>query len=147
MRRILRICGIAWTRFGNYPDSPLPDLLLFDSGHGCRLTPRFFFFWQGQECRSLALQRERGATFPGEAGVTAFENRMRGSTSKCGSKGLGRCPNKQKLGFPATPEISVSSLCENKDTACQVVKNLYLVEHFRKNQLGKYIVYLLCNLF
>ena len=36
------------------------------------------------------------------------------------SKGLGRCPNKQKLRFPATPGTAVSSLCGNKDTACPV---------------------------
>jgi len=31
---------------------------------------------------------------------------------------LGCYPNKQKLRFPASPEIAVSSLCGNKDTAC-----------------------------
>ena len=35
-------------------------------------------------------------------------------------KGFGTLPNKQKQRFPAPPEIAVSSLCGNKDTACQV---------------------------
>ena len=41
MRRTLRICRNAWTRFGNCPGSPLPVLPLSDSGQRCR--PASFF--------------------------------------------------------------------------------------------------------
>ena len=47
--------------------------------------------------------------------------RAAASVKRC-SKGLGCYPNKQKLRFPATPGTAVSSLCGNKDTACQVAK-------------------------
>lgn len=32
------------------------------------------------------------------------------------------------------------------DTFVNAVAHLHLAEHFRKNQLGEYIIYLLCNL-
>ena len=146
MRRILKICKTVWTRFGNYPDSPLPGLPLSGSGQECCSAP-FFVFRQGRETAALWLskgrksrlsRRSRGQRHSGTECVAPHR--------RCGSKGLGRCPNKQKLGFPATPEIPVSSLCGNKDTACKVVKNLYLAEHLRENQLCEHIVYLLCNL-
>jgi len=40
---------------------------------------------------------------------------------------LGYGPNEQKLRFPASPEIAVSSLCGNKVTACQVDESLAAV--------------------
>ena len=58
---------------------------------------------------------------PCEAGTPAFVKRTRSQPrQRSCSTGLGRCPNKQKLRFPATPGTAVSSLCGNKDTACPV---------------------------
>lgn len=60
-----------------------------------------------------------GPACPCSTGTTAFGNRTRSQPRQRGcSKGLGRCPNKQKLRFPATPGAAVSSLCGYKDTAC-----------------------------
>ena len=89
MRRTLRICRNAWTRFGNYPDNSLPALPLFDDGG------------EGQDC--------------------------------CFPRGLGCYPNKQKQRFPALPETAVSSLCGNKDTACEVTKLTLMLWDSYKN--------------
>ena len=112
MRRTLRICRNAWTRFGNYPDRPLPVLPLSDDGS------------KEQDCRFSTLQGSAGSVFSCEAGTIAFVKRTRSQPRSRGcSRGLGYDPNKQKLRLPASPETAVSSLCGNKDTACQVAHN------------------------
>ncbi len=135
MRRTLKICRTAWTRFGNCPDSPSPVLPLSDDGG------------ENWDCRFFTLQGSAVSVFSCGAGTIAFGNRTRSQPRSRGcSRGLGCYPNKQKLRFPALPEIAVSSLCGNKDTACKVAKNLYFAKHFREYQLGKHIIYLPCNL-
>ena len=135
MRRTLKICRNAWTRFGNCPDSPSPVLPLSDDGG------------ENWDCRFFTLQGSAVSVFSCGAGTIAFGNRTRSQPRSRGcSRGLGCYPNKQKLRFPALPEIAVSSLCGNKDTACKVAKNLYFAKHFREYQLGKHIIYLPCNL-
>ena len=122
MRRTLRICRNAWMRFGNCPDSPSPFLPLFDSVQRCRPAP-LFFFRQGRVCRFSGSPRGASPACPCRAGTTAFGSRTRSQSRQRGcSKGLGRCPNKQKLRFPASPGTAVSSICGNKYTACQVAK-------------------------
>ena len=56
MRRILKICKIAWTRYGNCPDSPLPSLPLFDSCQECRPAPLFLFSGEAGIAVSPPLQ-------------------------------------------------------------------------------------------
>ena len=135
MRRTLKICRTAWTRFGNCPDSPSPVLPLSDDGG------------ENWDCRFFTLQGSAVSVFSCGAGTIAFGNRTRSQPRSRGcSRGLGCYPNKQKLRFPALPEIAVSSLCGNKETACKVANNLYFAKHFREYQLGKHIIYLPCNL-
>lgn len=111
MRRTLKICRNAWTRFGNYPGSPSPVLPLSDDGG------------ENWDCRFSTLQGCAGSVFSCAAGIPAFGNRTRSQPRSRGcSRGLGYDPNKQKLRFPAMPGTAVSSLCGNKDTACQVAK-------------------------
>ena len=89
-----------------------------DRGAG---QPRFFLFRQGCVCHFSGSLRGASPVCPCSAGTTAFGNRTCSQPRQRGcSKGLGRCPNKQKLRFLAMPETAVSSLCGNKDTACQV---------------------------
>ena len=120
MRRTLKICRSAWTRYGNCPDRPLPVLPQSDSRHECGPAP--FFLFPGNT-KTVVSGSTRGAS-PAcsySAGTTAFGNRTRSQPRQRGcSRGLGCYPNKQKLRFPATPGTAVSSLCGNKDTACEV---------------------------
>ena len=135
MLRTLRICRSVWTRFGNCPDNPLPVLPQSDDGG------------KNWNCRFSTLQGRAGSVFSCEAGTIAFVKRTHSQPRLRGcSRGLGYDPNKQKLRFPASPGAAVSSLCGNKDTACQVAKNLYFAKHFIEYQLGKHIIYLPCNL-
>ena len=87
-----------------------------DRGAG---QPRFFLFRQGCVCHFSGSLRGASPVCPCSAGTTAFGNRTCSQPRQRGcSKGLGRCPNKQKQRFPATPGTAVSSLCGYKDTAC-----------------------------
>lgn len=87
-----------------------------DRGAG---QPRFFLFRQGCVCHFSGSLRGASPVCPCSAGTTAFGNRTCSQPRQRGcSKGLGRCPNKQKQRFPASPGTAVSSLCGNKGTAC-----------------------------
>ena len=87
-----------------------------DRGAG---QPRFFLFRQGCVCHFSGSPRGASPVCPCSAGTTAFGNRTCSQPRQRGcSKGLGRCPNKQKQRFPASPGTAVSSLCGNKGTAC-----------------------------
>ena len=109
MRRTLRICRNAWTKFGNCPGGPSPVLPLSDDGG------------ENWDCRFSTLQGSAVSAFSCEAGATAFGNRTRSQSRPRGcSRGLGCYPNKQKLRLPATPGTAVFRLCGNKDTACKV---------------------------
>ena len=81
-----------------------------------------------QSCRNPIAGRSADQfclfLFPGNTEAVVSGSRMRSQPRLRGcSKGLGRCPNKQKLRFPASPGTAVSSLCGNKDTACEVAHN------------------------
>ena len=86
MRRTLRICRTAWTRFGNYPGSPSPVL------------PQSDDCGENWDCRFFTLQGSAGSVFSCEAGTIAFVKRTRSQPRQRGcSRGLGYGPNKQKL--------------------------------------------------
>ena len=91
----------------------------------CRPAPVFFFFRQGRDCRSPALQGGAAPAFPGEAGTSAFGNRARGSTSKMWFKGFGVLPQQAETDFWRSRRKSVSSVCGNKRTACQVAQKTF----------------------
>ena len=123
MRRTLRICRTAWTRYGNCPDRPLPVLPQSDSRQECRPVPSFSFSRKHRGGR-FRFQAGRKSRLSRRSRDNAFGNRTHSQPRLRGcSKGLGRCPNKQKLRFPASPGTAVSSLCGNKDTACEVAHN------------------------
>ncbi len=85
---------------------------------------RLFLFPGNTEAVVSGSRRDASPACPCGAGTTAFGNRTHSQPRLRGcSKGLGRCPNKQKLRFPASPGTAVSSLCGNKDTACEVAHN------------------------
>ena len=95
MRRTLRICRNAWTRFGNCPDNPLPVLPQSDDGG------------KNWNCRFSTLQGRAGSVFSCEAGTIAFVKRTRSQPRLRGcSRGLGCYPNKQRNRHPAaTPDV------------------------------------------
>lgn len=83
--------------------------------------PRFFLFPGNAEAVVSGSTRGASPACPCKAGTTAFGNRTRSQPRQRGcSRGLGCYPNKQKQRFPASPGTAVSSLCGNKDIACQV---------------------------
>ena len=83
--------------------------------------PRFFLFPGNAGTAVSGSIRGASPACPWVAGTTAFGNRTRSQPRQRGcSRGLGCYPNKQKQRFPASPGTAVSSLCGNKDIACQV---------------------------
>ncbi len=86
MRRTLKICRNAWTRFGNYPGSPSPVL------------PQSDDCGENWDCRFFTLQGSAVSVCSCEAGRIAFVKRTRSQPRLRGcSRGLGYDPNKQKL--------------------------------------------------
>ena len=102
MRRTLGICKIAWMRFGNCPDSPLPVLPQSDDGGN------------NWNCRFSTLQGRTGSVFSCEAGTIAFVKRTRSQPRQRGcSRGLGCYPNKQRnRHLAATPDVCFEHLWE-----------------------------------
>ena len=120
MRRILRICRIAWTKYGNYPDSLLPILPLFDSGQECGPAPLFLFsvrpglpfsrFSKGSRPRLSLRSRDNSVREPNAQPAPATGL----------FKGFGVLPQQAKTVFRRLRRKPVLSLCGNKDTACPV---------------------------
>ena len=88
MRRTLRICRNAWTRFGNYPDRPLPVLPLFDNGG----KKHYYYF---PLCR-----RAQTPSFPGSQEKQRSWNERAASPSRGAEKGVwGATPTSRNCGF------------------------------------------------
>ena len=124
MRRILRICKIAWTRYGNYTDSPSPILPLSDSGQECRPVSvfpfsgkagtTFFRFSNGRKPRLSLRSRDNSVREPNAqpAPAPGLFN------------GFGMLSQQAKTGFRRSRRKPVLSICGNKYTACKVAKLL-----------------------
>ena len=85
---------------------------------------RLFLFPGNTEAVVSGSTRDESPACSCVAGTTAFVKRTHSQPRQRGcSRGLGCYPNKQKQRFPATPGTAVSSLCGNKDTACEVAHN------------------------
>ena len=120
MRRILRICKIAWTKYGNYPDSLLSSLLLFDSGQEYRPAP-FFPFPGKVICRFSRFATVRKPRLS----LRSRDNSVREPNAQPAPatglfKGFGTLSQQAKTGFRRSRRKPVLSICGNKYTACQV---------------------------
>ena len=112
MRRTLRICRNAWTRYGNCPDRPLPVLPLFDDGGEVR------------DCYLPLCRRVQAPPVPAE------QEQQRSGTERAASPGngavhrvWGTAPTSRNCGFRQRREPQFRAFVGTKALLARIVPN------------------------